>query len=283
MVGLRTRLIAMLVIVMVLASLLMIAGVNFGLRNDVRALAQQAAESGANALSQAIINRTDQVRDAVLQGSSEPATIAAMQSANRSQLHTIASEVALAADLSFVVVTDARGVIVEGSRPASGSVASDPVVQAAMQDNPSGGFELLEAPTLKELAFSVPAPATTISMAAPIKDGGRIVGVMYGGTILDWTSKWLDETARITRGGAVGIIINGKFVATSLTKPDGEKFIGLPVAIDPSVIRSKAEWVGPLTVDSTEYYSKATALSGWTPKSSARCGSACRTRSSPRS
>src|SRR5215469_10991816 len=111
----------MLVIVMVLAFVLLLVGVNFGLRNDVQGLAQQSVDAGSNALSGAIDARTEQVRSAILQGSAQISIAAALKSRNRAALASAASDIAVSSNLSFVVITDTKGNVLAGSRAASGS------------------------------------------------------------------------------------------------------------------------------------------------------------------
>src|ERR1700739_3757264 len=100
--GLRLRLIGMLVIVMSLAFAFLLVGVNFGLRNDVATLAGTTADAGASALARGITTRTDQVRDAVLQATTQGTVGQEIGSGDRTALNAVASNVALGADLSFV-------------------------------------------------------------------------------------------------------------------------------------------------------------------------------------
>src|SRR5215469_14186524 len=116
--GLRLRLIGMLVIVMLLAFASLLIGVNFGLRNDVDTLASRSADAGASALARQVSTRSDQIRDALLQATGNGQAGQAIASGDHTAVNQLASNAALAADLSFVVMTNTQGEIVGGSRPA---------------------------------------------------------------------------------------------------------------------------------------------------------------------
>lgn len=247
----------MLVIVMVLAFVLLLAGVNFGLRGDVAGLAQQSVDAGSNALSGAIDARTEQVRSAILQGSAETSLAAALKSGNRAALASAASDIAVSTNLSFVVVTDTKGNVLAGSRAASGSLAKDPVILDAAGGAVAGGAQILDGPTLHALGVTAAAPALAIAMASPVNVGGSAVGVLYGGSVVDSTTKFVDDVSRFT-GGATGIALNATFVATSLSAKDGTKEIGTPIAHGD--LSDRKPYSAPETLDGVAYYSKTAPL-----------------------
>ncbi len=257
MVGLRARLIAMLVIVMVLAFVLLLVGVNFGLRSDVQGLAQQSVDAGSSALSGAIDARTEQVRSAILQGSAQTSLATALKSGNHAALTSAASDIAVSSNLSFVVVTDTKGNVLAGSRAASGSLAKNAVVTNAVNGAVAGGTQLLDGPTLHALGVAAPAPALAIAMASPVNVGGSAVGVLYGGTIIDSTTKFVDDVSRFT-GGATGIALNGKFAATSLSTKDGAKEIG--TTIQHGDLSDRKPFSAAEALDGVDYYAKTAPL-----------------------
>lgn len=242
--GLRIRLIGMLVIVMLLAFAFLLVGVNFGLRSDVRALADQSVDAGSAALSGAVDARTEQIRSAVLQGSAQTALANALRHHDHAALSSLASDLAVSGNLSFVAITDAKGNILAGSRVASGTLAKNGVVTSAAVGAVAGGVQALDGPALRALGLAQPAPAIAIGMASPVNVGGSTLGVLYGGTVLDATTKFVDDVSRFT-GGAAGIAVGGKFVATSLSTKEGVKETGLPIAD---------------TIDGIDYYAKQTPL-----------------------
>lgn len=255
--GLRARLVAMLVIVMALAFVLLLMGVNFGLRSDVQGLAQQSVDAGSSALSGAIDARTEQVRSAILQGSAQTSLAAALKSGNRSALAQAASDVAVSSNLSFVVVTDTKGNVLAGSRAASGSLAKNPVISNAANGAVAGGAQILDGATLHALGVTAPAPALAIAMASPVNVGGSAVGVLYGGTVVDSTTKFVDDVSRFT-GGATGIALNGRFVATSLSTKEGAKEVG--TTIEHGDLSDRKPFSAPELLDGIDFYSKSAPL-----------------------
>lgn len=260
--GLRLRLIGMLVIVMLLAFASLLIGVNFGLRSDVAALASTTADAGVSALARAITNRTDQVRDAVLQATTQGAVGSAIVAGDRTSLNTVASNVALGADVSFVTMVDAHGTIVGSNRPANGSLANDPMVKAAQSGDLQAGFQMLNRPTLTTLSFSTASSSSAIAVAAPVRLNGKIVGVIYAGTVLDKTTQFVDDVARVT-GGMDGIIVNNAFVATSLTSEDGTKFVGQKAPVSDAVVNHHETASGLQDMGTTKYFGKYSPLTDW--------------------
>lgn len=255
--GLRLRLIAMLVVVMMLAFVLLLVGVNFGLRNDVTALAQQRVDEGSAALGGALDARTEQIRSAILQGSAQSSLAAALKRHDRAALASVLSDIAVSSNLSFVVVTDIHGMVLAGSRAASGSLEHDPVV-AAGTSAVQGGVQILDGPTLKALGATAHAPALAIAMASPVNIGGSALGVLYGGTIVDSTTNFVNDVSRFT-GGATGLAISGAFVDTSLQTKEGAKEIGLAIAHG-DVSATRAPVSGAEVLDNLEYYAKTAPL-----------------------
>lgn len=260
--GLRARLIAMLVIVMLLAFGLVFAGVNFGLRSDVNRLAAQSVDAGASALASAVASRVDQVRSLILQGSAQPSLANAIQTRDIAALRSAASDAAISGNLSFVVITDARGNVLAGSRPASGTLAADGLVKSALSGSMIGGPESLGAAQLQALGVTAPPPAIVIATASPVNVNGAVVGVLYGGQVLDATTKFVDDVSALT-GGQAGIVAGGKLAATSLATKDGAKQIGLQIDDTAGVIADRSEFTGMQTIDGINYFVKVAPLSSY--------------------
>ncbi|MGB6984495.1 MAG: hypothetical protein WBD74_00820 [Candidatus Aquilonibacter sp.] len=136
--------IATLLIVVVLAFVLLLVGVNFGLRQDVKTLASQSVQAGSNALEGALASRVEQTRSLILQAASQPSLGRALQTHDLAALRSKFSDAAIGGDLSFVVATDKNGTVLVGSRDASGSLAKDGLFSSAL-----GGPVLLDAPALR--------------------------------------------------------------------------------------------------------------------------------------
>ena len=252
MVGLRARLIATLVVVLVLAFVLLLVGVNFGLRSDVKSLASASAEGGSNALAGAVASRVEQIRSLILQASAQPSLAQALRRRDVNALRSSASDTAITGNLSFVVVTDTAGKILAGSRASAGSLAKDGVVASALAGTLIGGPELLGARELVTLGVTNAAPALALVTASPVTVNGAAIGMVYGGQILDATTKFVDDVSHLT-GGQAGIAVNGALVATSLATKDGVKQTGLAVA-DTGVVQNRATFSGRQKVDGIDYY-----------------------------
>ena len=261
MVGLRARLIATLVIVVVLAFVLLLVGVNFGLRQDVKTLAAQSVAAGSNALQSALASRVEQTRSVILQAASQPSLARALQARDVTALRSSVSDTAITGDLSFVVVTDKRGAVLAGSRPAAGSLATDGLFANAVSSGVIGGPVLLDASTLRTLGVSAPAPALAIVTASPVNVAGVPVGVLYGGTLLDTTTKFVDDVSRLT-GGEAGIAVNGALVATSLATKDGVKQIGLAIP-NAGVVAGRATYSGEQNIGGIKYFVMISPLASY--------------------
>ncbi len=258
MVGLRARLIAMLIGVMVLAFVLLVVGVDYGLRADVARLAQRNVDAGTNALSGAIDARVESVRSTILQGAAQTSLADALHRRDPAALRTISADVAEAGSLAFVVVTDARGTVLAGSRDAHGSLARNAIVASAMAGSLTGGPQLLDAADLRTLGVSAHAPALALVTGSPVNVNGSVVGILYGGSLLDATSNAVDDVSRFT-GGATGIVVDGRLAATSLAASDGSKRIGLAIAHANDVLR-RASYAGEQRIGGVKYFMKLAPL-----------------------
>lgn len=249
--GLRTRLIAALVSMLVLAFALLLIGVNFGLRSDVQGLATKSVTAGSSALASAVASRAEQTRTIILQGAAEASLAQALKAHDVTTLRGAVSDLALQGALSFVVVTDAKGTVLAGSRPASGSLAKDGIVASALAGSLIGGTTLLDAATLRALGVSSTGPALAIVTGSPVNVNGATVGVLYGGTLLDANSKFVDDVAQVT-GGQAGIALNGALVATSLSTKDGAKETGTVIP-DAAIVANRTTYTGLQKIDGVDY------------------------------
>jgi hypothetical protein len=250
--GLRTRLIATLVAVLVAAFLLVLIGVNFGLRNDVQRLATQSVTAGSTALASALAARAEQTRTLILQGAAEASLAKALQTHDAAGLRSVSSDLAVQGALSFVVVTDAKGNVLAGSRPAGGSLAKDELVSSALAGSMNGGTALLHGHALRALGVTEAGPALAVVTASPVNVNGATLGVLYGGTLVDANAKFVDDVAQVT-GGQAGIVLNGVLVATSLSTKDGAKEIGTAIS-DTAAVANRTTFTGEQKLDGIEYY-----------------------------
>lgn len=258
MVGLRARLIATLVVVVVLAFVFLLVGVNFGLRQDVKSLASQSVAAGSNALEGALASRVEQTRTLILQAASQPSLARALQSHDVAALRSSVSDAAINGDLSFVVAADKSGKVLAGSRPAAGSLGKDALFASALGGTVMGGAVLLDVPTLRTLGVTASAPTLAVVMASPVNVNGVPVGVLYGGSLLDATTKFVDDVSHLT-GGQSGIAVNGALVATSLATKEGVKQTGLAIP-NAAVVANRSTFSGEQTVDGVDYFAMISPL-----------------------
>ena len=259
--GLRARLIATLVVVLLLAFAFLLLGVNFGLRNDVKTLASQSVAAGSNALSSAVASRVDQTRTLISQAAAQPSLVRALQAHDVAALRSSASDTAIAGNLSFVVVTDAKGVILAGSRPASGALAKNGVVASALGGSMIANPVLLDASVLHALGVTGAAPAIAIVTASPVNVNGVAVGVLYGGTLVDSTAKFVDDVSHLT-GGQAGIAVNGSLVATSIATKEGVKETGLAIP-NANVVTTRSTFTGEQKIDGVDYFVMISPLTSY--------------------
>jgi len=263
-VGLRSRLILMLLVVMGLSFLLLVVGVNYGLRGDVHNLAQRSVDAGSSALSSAIDARAENVRSTILQGSAQTALASALASKNHPALATVASDIAVSGNLSFVVITDTRGAVLAGSRAASGTLATDQVISQAGLGSMTGGLQLLDGPELHALGVTTRPPVLAVTTASPVNVNGKVIGVLYGGSLVDATMRAFDDVSSLT-GGQAGVAIDGALVATSLATKEGVKETGMQIG-HAAEVANRATYSGEQTVDGTEYFVKISPLTGYDGK-----------------
>ncbi len=249
---------------MVLAFVLLLVGVNFGLRSDVRGLAQQSVDAGSSALQGALAARVEAVRSVILQGSAETQMSSALQTRDSSALRAVASDIAVSGNLAFVVITDAKGNVLAGSRAASGSLAKNAVVTGAASAV-DGGLQTLDGSDLRALGVSAPAPALAIGIASPINVAGQAVGVLYGGTLIDATMKAVDDVSLFT-GGQTGVVVNGALAATSIATKEGVKETGTKIDNYDDVVSNRATFSGEQTLDGTDYFVKMSPLTSFDGK-----------------
>jgi hypothetical protein len=81
---------------------------------------------------------------------------------------------------------------------------------------------------------------------------GVTVGVLYGGSLLDATTKFVDDVSHLT-GGQAGLAVNGALVATSLATKEGVKQTGLAIP-NSAVVASRSTFSGEQTIGGVDYY-----------------------------
>lgn len=171
------------------------------------------------------------------------------------------------AEMDILSLTDSKGnVILRTRHPYStgGNRATDPIVDQALAGQASSGILLLYSDELKmegsdlprqafinlvDTPLSKPRPETTESSgmmlwtAAPVRDeGGKVIGVLYGGTLLNRNWSIVDKIADVVFGGAayegqkligkVTIFLRDVRIATNVKDKSGNRAIGTRVSAE---------------------------------------------------
>lgn len=149
-------------------------------------------------------------------------------------------------DMDFLSVADPRGrVLARGFKPESkgADLSSDPIVMAASEGRGVSGVRLIsverlaeENPTVVQMIGAKEGKTGMVMEAAhPIVKGNAIVGVVYGGIILNLDKEVVDRISHLVfRGqqyqgrniGYVGIYVGDEAISSTLKGDDGLMLVG---------------------------------------------------------
>ncbi len=202
--------------------------------------------------------------------------------------------------LDFFGFTDENGRLLfsasEGEHRREAASGPNPFVRGALEKNgPVSGTVVLDRKGLEELGPSLPARAAilmrgtpgngtdevltrglTIGAAVPVRLGGKTVGIVYGGYLLNEDTAIVDHIGEtvfrneVYRGHKVGtatIFLGDIRIATSVKDPSGKRALGTSAAPDVArqVIRQGIKWTDRAMVLDDWYitaYEPLTDLSG---------------------
>jgi two-component system NtrC family sensor kinase len=233
--------------------------------------------------------RLNDIRDIVLLNSSRDAVLTALEAGDRDTLLRTLSRVRKDFNLDILTITDASGrVVLRVSRPElyGDDQSGDVLVHRALRREVATGTELVPRPELikegeayAERAYLrfIPTPMAAprpedheengllLKSAAPVIDGsGRMLGVLYGGILLNQNYDIVDRVKDIVfKGekykdkeiGTVTIFQNDLRISTNVTDERGARAIGTRVSqeVNDAVLRQGGSWVGRAFVVSHWY------------------------------
>ncbi len=233
--------------------------------------------------------RLNDIRDIVLLNASRDAVQAALEAGDRDALLRTLARVRKDFNLDILTITDASGkVVLRTSRPDSygDDQSADTLVQRALFREVATGTELVSRPELiKEgeayadrayLRFiatpkAAPRPedheenGMMLKGAAPVIDqAGRVLGVLYGGILLNQNYDIVDRVKDIVfKGekykdkeiGTVTIFQHDLRISTNVTDERGQRAIGTRVSeeVNDAVLKQGTSWVGRAFVVSHWY------------------------------
>jgi two-component system NtrC family sensor kinase len=224
--------------------------------------------------------RVNDIRDIVLLNASRDAVQAAIKTGDREALLRTLGRVRKDFNLDILTVTDASGrVILRTSRPDSygDDESADSFVRRALARTVATGTEIVprsellkEGDSYAERAYLrfIPTPKAAprpqdheedgmmLKGAAPVLDeAGRVIGVLYGGILLNQNYDIVDRVKDIVfKGekykdkeiGTVTIFQHDLRISTNVTDERGQRAIGTRVSeeVNDAVLKQGGSWVG---------------------------------------
>ena len=224
--------------------------------------------------------RLNDIRDIVLLNASRDAVQSALKTGDRDTLLRALGRVRKDFNLDILTITDASGkVVLRTTRPENygDDQSGDSLVQRALARGVAAGTELITRPELMKegeayagrayLRF-IPTPMAAprpedheengmmLKGAAPVIDeSGRVLGVLYGGILLNQNYDIVDRVKDIVfKGekykdkeiGTVTIFQNDLRISTNVTDEKGQRAIGTRVSqeVNEAVLKRGVSWVG---------------------------------------
>ncbi len=233
--------------------------------------------------------RLNDIRDIVLLNTSRDAVLTALAAGDRDALLRTLGRVRKDFNLDVLTITDASGrVVLRVSRPElyGDDQSGDALVHRALRREVATGTELVPRPELikegdayAERAYLrfIPTPMAAprpedheedgmlLKSAAPVIDeSGRMLGVLYGGILLNQNYDIVDRVKDIVfKGekykdkeiGTVTIFQNDLRISTNVTDERGARAIGTRVSqeVNDAVLKQGGSWVGRAFVVSHWY------------------------------
>jgi two-component system, NtrC family, sensor kinase len=214
-----------------------------------------------------------------------------LQTGNHTALYDYVQGIHMDAGFDFLSVADARGrVLLRASRPgvSGGDAPAIAEVKAAFAGKVAAGTEVLSAAQLgdedPQLASRARIATGTgdifegmsLVAAAPVQGpDGNVVGVLYGGLLLNGSSAIVDRVwALLFRGdrfkdadsGSVTIFRNGYRIATNVRTAAGDRAVGTEASAEvrEAVLRRGELWRGRAFVVKQWYISEYDAIRNYT-------------------
>jgi hypothetical protein len=259
--SLRARLVGAIVGAVVLIFICSLVAARIVLQHDLYDLGRTEVTAEESAFGGYVAAKQQQVQLLVTQESSSDALRAAMQSHDASQVSSQLSDTAGSSGLSFLTAVDLHGhVLGRAHAPAAGSLASDPLVQRALNGETVSTLTRLAQPFLQseQLALQAGTQRGGLAIVAttPISDAQeRTIGALYGGVLLNHSYDLVDEATRAT-GGATAILDGDTIISSSIQAPDGTRLVDVRVPAADAVMQSNAPFMGDDTEGGVVYLAR---------------------------
>jgi len=259
--SLRARLVGAIVGAVVLIFLCSLVAARIVLQHDLYDLGRTEVTAEESAFGGYVAAKQQQVQLLITQEASSDALRAAMQSHDASQVSSQLSDTAGSSGLSFLTAVDLHGhVLGRAHAPATGSLASDPLVQRALNGETVSTLARLAQPFLQseQLALQAGTESGGLALVAttPISDAQeRTIGALYGGVLLNHSYDLVDEATRAT-GGATAILDGDTVISSSIQAPDGTRLVDVRVPAADGVMQSNAPFMGDDTEGGIVYLAR---------------------------
>jgi ribosomal protein S11 len=267
--GLRLQLIGTLVGAILIFFAISAIAANTTMSSDLSDLAKREVTSGALGFSGYWDSKKDQVRLLTTQIAIQDAIRKDVQTKDGKALGDALSNIARGAELSFLTVTDTSGnVIARANGGATGVKTGSPFVDRALTGETVstaaklGDAELQAEQLGPQVDTDVKGPNGTSShiaegiaivSAAPISDQNeRTIGAIYAGVVMNHAYDVVDQATR-SLGGKAAILLGPAIVASSISNPDGTRFIDSDIALPPTALTGPKPYQGNDTEAGTDY------------------------------
>ncbi len=264
--SLRTRLLGAITGAVVLIFLCSLIAARVVLGHDLNELGRTEVTNEASAFAGYVDARKQQIALLVTQEAASDALRAAMQSHNTEQLDDQLSDVTDSSGLSFLTVVDLNGrVLGRAHAPATGSLATDPIIQRALNGETPSTLVQLTPAFLQGEGLALQAGSgkggLAVIAATPVSDTQeRTIGAIYGGVLLNHSYDLVDEATRAI-GGATALIDGNTIVSSSIQAPDGTRFVDAQVPRAADVVRTNEPYTGADTEGGVTYLAQIAPIS----------------------
>ena len=261
--GLRTRLIGTVVGAILLFFIIVMVTVRATLSHDLNNLATSQVTAGADAFSASIASRIDATRSVLTQAAAQQNIIDGVAKHDAPALKEIVQGLAQPNGYSWVTIVDKNGKVIARANGLDAGAVNAPMVQSALKSSIVGGVTVLDAATLRdEYMAQDAAPLTSapaIAAAAPISKDGKLIGAIYGGTMIAGESKIVDGVSKFT-GGTAAVLMGDKFAASSIERKDGSRMMNTPVSNASGVVNGQKPYTGLDVENGTNYFAQIAPL-----------------------
>ncbi|HTJ24613.1 MAG TPA: cache domain-containing protein [Candidatus Limnocylindria bacterium] len=235
--GLRTRLVAMLLGAVVISSGIGAIAARQTMAADLDNLAAQQVLGGATGFGGYWDQKRDAVKLLVTQTAINEAVVRATAARDTRALETTLSGIAHDGGLAFLTVVDAHGrVLARANSGPPGAMLASPLVARALTGETVSTAARIPHDELEPEQLVPQIESTTagreglleglaLIAATPISNADeRTTGAVYGGVLLDHDYDVVDQVTRAL-GGKAAVIFEGELISSSISRPDGTRLV----------------------------------------------------------